>query len=142
MDQGLEAVKAWLNPLFQPYIHAGYRVIRAQHGLPPLSPSSRRTSIRQPLISPFNLTLLGSALPPPGPQTVTSGHLALFNQRVQKKKVEWVYTDVENLGTKTTPVWSVKVFVDEECFGAGQGSTKKAARNEAAKEGLQRLGRL
>ena len=31
-------------------------------------------------------------------------------------------------------------MVDEECIGRGKGNTKKAAQNEAAKEGLAKLG--
>lgn len=37
-------------------------------------------------------------------------------------------------------MWVVSVFVDGECLGKGKGGTKKAARNEAAKEGLVSLG--
>jgi ribonuclease-3 len=62
---------------------------------------------------------------------------------VQKanRAVEWVYRDGgEGEGTKTTPVWLVSVLVDGECLGKGKGGTKKAARNEAAKEGLVSLG--
>lgn len=75
--------------------------------------------------------------------STTIGHLALFNQQVQKanRAVEWVYSDgAEGEGTKTTPVWVVKVFVDGQCLGRGKGGTKKGARNEAAKEGLVGLG--
>jgi len=43
-------------------------------------------------------------------------------------------------GTKTTPVWFVRVLVDGEFYGMGKGNTKKAARNEAAKEGLEKMG--
>ena len=43
-------------------------------------------------------------------------------------------------GTKTTPIWVVRAMVEGECLGRGRGSTKKAARNEAAKEGLLALG--
>ncbi|KAH6914671.1 hypothetical protein BKA70DRAFT_1256728 [Coprinopsis sp. MPI-PUGE-AT-0042] len=43
-------------------------------------------------------------------------------------------------GTTLTPVWYVKVLVDGEFYGRGRGNTKKAARNEAAKEGLVKLG--
>jgi len=91
----------------------------------------------------------------------------LFNQLLQKanRSVEWVYDDLnvgealkgdqpdsaayrdmclpaEDMikGTKVTPVWYVKVLVDGELYGKGRGSTKKAARNEAAKEGLEKLG--
>jgi len=90
----------------------------------------------------------------------TIGHLALFNQHLQKtsRQVEWVYSDgscsaggntygdvglppeVIIKGTKATPVWYVKVMVDGEFYGRGRGGTKKAARNEAAKEGLSKLG--
>ena len=31
-------------------------------------------------------------------------------------------------------------MLDGKCVGRGRGSTKKAARNEAAKEGLTKLG--
>jgi ribonuclease-3 len=90
--------------------------------------------------------------------TTTIGHLALFNQHLQKsnRQVEWIYSsgadllgDYNNMGlspdlaikgTKTTPVWYVKVMVDGEFHGRGRGNTKKAARNEAAKEGLLKLG--
>jgi ribonuclease-3 len=34
----------------------------------------------------------------------------------------------------------VQVLVDGEFFGRGRGSTKKAARNECAKQGLVRMG--
>jgi len=97
----------------------------------------------------------------------TIGHLPLFNQLLQKanRRVEWVYDDLnvgkalkgdqpdsaayrdmclpaEDMikGTKVTPVWYVKVLVDGEVYGKGRGSTKKAARNEAAKGGLDKLG--
>lgn len=42
--------------------------------------------------------------------------------------------------TKATPMWYVKATVDGEVYGCGRGNSKKAARNEAAKEGLRRLG--
>lgn len=90
----------------------------------------------------------------------TIGHLALFNQHLQKtsRSVEWIYSDggdsannggysdvglspdVMIKGTKATPVWYVKVMVDGDFYGRGRGNTKKAARNEAAKEGLRVLG--
>lgn len=91
------------------------------------------------------------------------GHLALFNQCLQKgeARVEWVYSDqhpfgpphglgggVANTpndsfagaGNKSTPVWSAQVLVDGEVYGRGRGNTKKAARNECAKQGLVRMG--
>lgn len=70
------------------------------------------------------------------------GHLSLFNQHLQQqlKSIEWVYSDSAGEGTRTTPIWVVRAMVDGECLGRGRGSTKKAARNEAAKEGLAKLG--
>jgi ribonuclease-3 len=91
--------------------------------------------------------------------TTTIGHLALFNQHLQKtnRQVEWIYSNGEDpldngytdmglspdlaiIGTKSTPVWYVKVMVDGEFHGRGRANNKKAARNEAAKEGLHKLG--
>jgi ribonuclease III len=67
--------------------------------------------------------------------------------------VEWIYSDPSKEGNpdlimspeivkgmKTTPVWYVKVIVDGEFYGKGRGSNKKAARNEAAKVGLEKMG--
>jgi hypothetical protein len=92
----------------------------------------------------------------------TAGHLALFNQRVQNRRVEWIYAlgvasppDSAAANSETgstqptilakrvkslTPVWMVHVLVDGEFYGKGKGGTKKTARNEAAKEGLAKLG--
>lgn len=58
----------------------------------------------------------------------------------QCRTIEWVYADSEGEGTKTTPIWVVRAMVDGECLGRGRGNTKKAAKNEAAKEGLHNLG--
>jgi ribonuclease-3 len=97
------------------------------------------------------------------------GHLALFNQCLQKgeARVEWVYSGqhpfgpsdglgvngggvacantpndsfAAGAGNKSTPVWTVQVLVDGEVYGRGCGNTKKAARNECAKQGLVRMG--
>lgn len=144
MDQGLDAVKAWLIPLFRPYSTLAYSIVRTQHGLPALpTPSSTPllTTTKPPWatsLPPLALTIADYK-----PMSTTIGHLALFNQHVQKANhaVEWVYSDgAEGEGTKTTPVWVVKVIVDGKCLGKGKGGTKKGARNEAAKEGLVGLG--
>ncbi|KAG5639683.1 hypothetical protein H0H81_005866 [Sphagnurus paluster] len=146
-EQGLKAVQNWLNPLFRPYATAAYRIVRVQHGLPLLaSPSPSPRSLQTP-------PELASA---PTPMT-TIGHLALFNQKLQKADctVEWIYSDTPEAGTdgkgtaedgtsrrgtKTTPVWYVRVLVSGEVYGSGRGNTKKAARNEAAKVGLEKMG--
>lgn len=158
LDQGLEAVKDWIEPLFGPYALAAYQVVRQQHGLPPMPPSFMeaitRPSLGDTWAPPRTFTDSSELSTPP-----TIGHLALFNQTLQKanRQVEWIYSnggdqpdsgyadmglspDLAIRGTKTTPVWYVKVMVDGEFHGRGRANTKKAARNEAAKEGLQKLG--
>jgi ribonuclease III len=149
LDQGLEAVKQWLYPLFRPYAKAAYLIVRQQHGLPVLptpAPSPRSTPITESDAADLGTTAT---------MTTTTGHLALFNQHLQKSNrlVEWIYSDPLKEGNsdlnmspeitrgmKTTPVWYVKVMVDGEFYGKGRGSNKKAARNEAAKVGLEKMG--
>ncbi|KAJ6515382.1 ribonuclease III domain-containing protein [Mycena sanguinolenta] len=168
LDQGIDACKAWLNPLFRPYAAVAYAAVRAEHGLPPV-----RTD---PLPSSSNRSMNGPVSPSPSSHSsvdsngaTTTGHLALFNQCLQKRdaRVEWKYSDHQPFGpiyganeieaatefsgisnedpfaqggTKSTPVWSVQVLVDGEVYGCGRGNTKKAARNGAAKQGLVRMG--
>lgn len=165
VEQGLDVVKKWINSLFAPYAIAAYNIARRDHGLPPLADPFRRP----PAISVTSSAALamGAAAAHGAPADFTNlstvGHLALFNQHLQKAntKVEWIYSDGGALrrggpsadmalvpgagellsrGTKATPVWHVKVVVDDVFFGRGRGNTKKAARNEAAKEGLKKLG--
>jgi ribonuclease-3 len=163
VDQGLEVVKAWLKPLFLPYTAAAYYLVRTQHGLPALpTPSPTPLPTPSDSSSPPSTYTATAIEPLPDPPsfiglTTTIGHLALFNQHLQKvnRSVEWVYSkgfwdwdwDPEGAGlaaradTRTqTPVWAVRVLVDGVFFGRGRGNTKKAARNEAAKEGLEKLG--
>ncbi|KAG1752427.1 ribonuclease III domain-containing protein [Suillus paluster] len=137
LEQDLAGVEPWLKALFGPYVTEAYKRVREQHRLPPLEPAA--------LVAPD--TVLAS--PPPSPpqhrssvNPTTIGHLALFNQQLQKanRVVEWIYADGTGEGTKTTPIWIVTCEVDGEVYGHGQGGTKKAARNEAAKEGLKKMG--
>ncbi|KAF9464826.1 ribonuclease III domain-containing protein [Collybia nuda] len=147
LDQGLAVVKRWLDPLFRPYVTAAYHIVRKEHGLPPMPTPSPSPS---PGSSPVAQSTSTELMP-----TTTIGHLALFNQHLQKHncQVEWIYSDkgFDNedpnapkdtliRGTKTTPVWFVKVMVDGTFYGRGRGNTKKAARNEAAKGGLEMMG--
>ncbi|KIM34948.1 hypothetical protein M413DRAFT_449989 [Hebeloma cylindrosporum] len=162
LDQGLDAVRQWLKALFTPYATAAYYAARQHHGLPPMPPSPQLEGGNGGNNAPAPAHTL-VALPQPGdvlaPPTI--GHLALFNQHLQRegKPVEWIYSDgsaqpegngysdlglppgVILRGTKATPIWYVKVLVDGQYCGRGRGNTKKAARNEAAKEGLAFLGR-
>ena len=156
LDQGLDVVRQWVKALFTPYAKAAYHFARQHHGLPPMPPSSQ---LNGNMPTPAH-TL--AALPQPGDVLAvpTIGHLALFNQQLQRagRSVEWIYSDgtphpegngysdiglppeVVLKGTKATPIWYVKVMVDGRYCGRGRGNTKKAARNEAAKEGLAILG--
>ena len=109
--------------------------MRIEHGLSPDPPAQEPPSPRASPPPPF---------PPAAPvRSVPSvGHLSLFNQYLQQhnKVVEWSYADSAGEGSKTTPIWVVRAMVAGECLGRGRGSTKKAAKNEAAKEGLKKLG--
>ncbi|KAF5393159.1 hypothetical protein D9757_001175 [Collybiopsis confluens] len=155
-DQGLEVVQQWLVRLLRPYALAAYRIVRTQHGLSPDPepvPSNPLEEQRSPPRSPYGYVNSDMTM-------TTVGHLSLFNQHIQKenRRVEWQYTptnpaiDPSALGDeqlispgllrnmKATPIWFVKVIVDGELLGQGKGGTKKIARNEAAKRGLERLG--
>ncbi|TFK28930.1 ribonuclease III [Coprinopsis marcescibilis] len=189
-DQGLSAVQRWLNPLLRPFAKEAYMCVRKQHSLPPLPPSSQSLAMN----GQYGLSASASGNANGwgesdshddgyGAVGPTVGHLALFNQQLQRtnRQVEWIYSDgQEPLGTTTTigtatthtgatdggegnkenkwysdpgvpahlrikgtqvtPVWYVKVLVDGEFYGRGRGNTKRVARNEAAKEGLIKLG--
>ncbi|KAH8834115.1 ribonuclease III [Flagelloscypha sp. PMI_526] len=155
LDQSLSVVKDWLRPLLLPYMALAYRAVRQEHGLPAtpnLSPTQLTTDFAQLGLKPVHAETAAA----------TTGHLALFNQHIQKlnKEVEWLYVEITTppLSTadakaskdpdsdilvhlnKTTPVWEVKCCTDGEIIGRGRGLTKRGARNEAAKEGLQKLG--
>ena len=144
-ERGVAPVTAWLEPLFHPYILEAYRIVRVEHGLPavptPPSPSPSRSA------SPSHSSGGSGRDRSPAARhrlRASIGHLSLFNQHLQQqcKSIEWVYSDSAGEGTKTTPIWVVRAMVEGECLGRGRGSTKKAARNEAAKEGLVKLGEL
>jgi ribonuclease-3 len=138
--------------------------VRAEHGLAPLrtdAPASPNSNGTPASPSASSQSSAGDAS--------NIGHLALFNQCLQKgeARVEWVYSDqhpfgpsdghgvngggvarantpndsfAAGAGNKSTPVWSAQVLVDGEVYGRGRGNTKKAARNECAKQGLVRMG--
>ncbi|KAI0068583.1 ribonuclease III [Artomyces pyxidatus] len=132
-DQGIYPVSEWLRALFHPYVREAYRVVREQHGLPPASAAPAYALPTAARLSP----------PPDAPlPAATLGHLGLFNQRLQQaaRPIEWVFSDSVGEGTKATPVWVARAMIGGECYGSGRGNTKKAAKNEAAKLGLKKLG--
>lgn len=156
-DRGFEVVQRWLRDLFRPYVVSAYRIVRTQHGLSADSqpPRSHKSLDDQdvPSRSPFGDVNRDMTM-------TTVGHLALFNQHIQKSNqpVEWIYDltnpefdpsaqgDIQLLkpemmkGMNATTIWSVRVMVNGKCLGKGRGGTKKLARNEAAKLGLKSLG--
>ncbi|EJU01315.1 ribonuclease III [Dacryopinax primogenitus] len=83
--------------------------------------------------------------PPPAPSRVESGQLSFFNQcLIQRgKTVKWDFDECG--GNKTTPLWAVVARVPDdkgklEIVGAAQAPTKKAAKNEAARQAIAKLG--
>ncbi|KZT05581.1 ribonuclease III [Laetiporus sulphureus 93-53] len=134
LDRGLDVVKDWLYTLLRPYLTEAYRQVRIQYGLSPDPPPP------SPNLAPPSS--LSTTRTPPPCMAASVGHLSLFNQHLQQrgKGIEWVWADSEGQGTRTTPIWVVRAMVDGACLGGGRGSTKKAAKNEAAKEGLQNMG--
>lgn len=134
-DQGLRAVKVWLDQLFTPYVHEAYRMVREQHDFEPIGVNNGPGAARAAHTPPRT--------PPKSPEvptkSVTPNPLSQFNARLQPhNKVKWIFdeTTIEN----NARLWIVKLFVDGDCLGYGRGSSKKAAKNEAAREGLTRMG--
>ena len=137
----MEAVRNWLRPLFHPYTDQAYRYIRVQHGLSEEPEPTPELHVATHPASPPPDPNTSWSNPPPTRQAPSIGHLSLFNQYLQQqqKAVEWVYTDSLGEGSRSTPIWVVRAMVNSECIGRGRGSTKKAAKNEAAKQGLKSL---
>jgi len=134
LDQGFGLAKWWLAGVMKPLISTAYEEVREEHGL--------TRQIEQDGLKLKPEQKPGFTIPePPSLQTSKVGHLSLLNQHCQQKdrNIEWKYCDVPG-GTKATPVWTVDAFIDGDYVGNGQGHTKKAARNEAAKQALKFLG--
>jgi ribonuclease-3 len=132
-------VKVWLDKLFTPYVLEAYRIVRQQHGLLPVGSNNELDTAIAAAPTP--------PTPPPESRRVlanasTQGHLGLFNQRLQQhnKSIEWVFDDTITESSKATPFWAARAMVDGDCWGQGRGNTKKAAKNEAAKQGLKHMG--
>ncbi|THH12381.1 hypothetical protein EW145_g38 [Phellinidium pouzarii] len=155
IDRGISVVSDWIKVLFLPYVKEAYRIVRGQYGLTPqreirpLSPPSSpnfsgagggHNGSQRPLPSGSDLDRTASYSA--GGLEASGSFLSLFNQHCQQqnKLIEWVYGEVKGEGTNVTPIWSVQARIDGRLYATGQGSTKKAAQNEAAKNGLVKLG--
>lgn len=126
----------------KPRIVEAYQEIREEHGLARKAEEAAEILEREKQENhERKRTLAEKLLIPPNIQTSLVGYLSLFNQHCQQKnlEVDWKYCDVPG-GTKATPVWSVDAIINGNIVGTGQGHTKKAARNDAAKLALKFLG--
>ena len=146
-DRGLEVLQDWIYALFRPYVQEAYRIVRVQHGLPPTADYPVLTSATPATIqsSPGSSTNTSDEEPSPSLRSYgrqATGHLALLNQRLQqsRKIVEWKYYKEPGPGTRTTPRWKATYNLDNAIIAQGTGTSKKAAQNAAAREGLMNLG--
>ncbi|KIY52284.1 ribonuclease III, partial [Fistulina hepatica ATCC 64428] len=144
-EQGLDIVRTWLSDLLRPYVQASYQRVRESHGLSrnvaPLPPPQMSST------SSDDSHIPGKGLHD-ATTSSTTGYLSLFNQIVSRRgtNVEWKFHDAssqssasEGGGSKTTPMWLVRLYVDNELYGTGVGTTKKVAKNMAAKAGLRHM---
>lgn len=134
-DQGLEVTREWLKALFTPYVKEAYRICLENHIPGPISPPSPPPSPKLPGSG-------DSSNPAPSGSTNLVGHLALFNQYAQQKRlqVEWVFEPIKQESSKMILLWTVHANVNGKLIASGRGNTKKAAQNEAARECLVQLG--
>lgn len=109
--------------------------------------ASSVTTARSSAYSALRTPSIVSAPPSPyrfPPPRTESGQLSFLNQcLIQRgKEVDWKFD--ERGGNKTTPLWAVEAWVTndrgvKECVGKAQAPTKKAAKNEAARQAIAYL---
>jgi ribonuclease III len=85
MDQGMDIVQPWLRELLRPLCCQAYTSIKNQHGI---TGPSQAIGLANP--TPSSPSGWVSA------DTITTGYLSLFNQKLQKSglTVEWLYSSV------------------------------------------------
>ncbi|KAJ7211629.1 hypothetical protein GGX14DRAFT_448918 [Mycena pura] len=138
-SQSLSVVKKWLDALFAPYSTAAYQTLRQQYGVSPVEQKPSGP------VSP--------STPPASPTSGAENALARLNEYGQKNncKHEWKCEEVKSGGSKQESSssragtlkesgWYAEVLCEGEVLGQGEGSKKKAAYNEAARQALKRLG--
>jgi len=127
------AVKVWLDQLFTPYVHDAYHIVRDAYHI--VHDAYHIVREQHGQFDGFN-NRPGAARAAHTP----TDYLGQLNKCLSQsnRRVEWKFDDtiIEN----NLPLWSVKLVVDGDHWGYGCGSTKKAARNEAAKQGLTCMG--
>ncbi|KAI0066467.1 hypothetical protein BV25DRAFT_1820421 [Artomyces pyxidatus] len=70
------------------------------------------------------------------PDTVLNNYLQATGQ---SQALRW---QTSQLGPANTPMFSVNVILNDELMGTGHGATRAAARNDAARAALVRLGAM
>ncbi|KAL5519229.1 hypothetical protein ACEPAH_912 [Sanghuangporus vaninii] len=89
-----------------------------------------------------------SVMPTIGPQIVPNktssaqkgaGYLLIFNQRCTQQRLQVEYQAV-NHGSPHAPIWLIKCLVNGIQKGEGQGSSKQAAKEAAAKQAYYSMG--
>lgn len=75
---------------------------------------------------------------------LAAGYLMLFNDYLDKKKltVDWQWESSKGVNSNAEPYWEVQIMLDGECVGSGRARNKKAAKNGAAMQALEKLGLL
>ncbi|KAJ7618601.1 hypothetical protein FB45DRAFT_755861, partial [Roridomyces roridus] len=135
-DQGFQVTTNRLDGILRPLVSAIYDSL-PDHAPPP---PEKAVGLDSPPSSPQHESQAGS-------------YIASFNEQLQKsqRRAEWTYTegigpaggkerDPGVPGNKINGMWCAEVVVDGVTLGRGEGSTKKAARNECAREALERMG--
>ncbi|KAJ7663491.1 ribonuclease III domain-containing protein [Mycena rosella] len=123
-DRGLECVQTWLETLFQPHIIEAYITLQPEKNVDPKGTGSPlpSSSAKNSAVDTCNYTEL------------------LYNHlQNSEKHVEWAYENEHPVGSPVL-IWSASVLVDKQVLGYGKGRTKTAARDDAAKQGLSRMG--
>jgi len=120
LERGFDGLTDWMLQLFRPYIITAYTLQREAH-----TALARRG--------------------PSGPVSVASNsnaniqYTALFNQHFQSQSRNYIHRKIRS-GTGNGSLWYVTLQVNGQLYGSGAGTTLKAARSEAARQGLLSLG--
>lgn len=118
IERGFDGLTKWMEQLFRPYIVTSYNLQReANTALALRSPSG-----------PISIASNANS---------TMQYTALFNQHFQTESRNYIHRKIKS-GNDT--LWYVTLQVNGRLYGSGAGPTLKAARSEAARQGLLSLG--
>lgn len=142
MEQGLEPVYEWLSAVLTPSIHYAYEVVRFDC-LGVVPPSPQAAFVFPSGNTPLDHPSPAAHLSPPLPSVDTVGCTSLLNQYYAQrhKYLDWEFS--APAGSSLAPIWTVKAVVRGEGeLSSASASTKKAAKNAAARTALISLGIL